>query len=439
MPDGKARLNRRDLTWAAAALLAVAEIAIFVAAGKWPAKMGAGLLVLVVALAGGALVAARRKWLRWTGGGVLAALAVLALAGVVIYKTQYTHHTMSGPPAPVAATSDKVLDAIRRGIEYLKVHQEPDGEFSAGWLDPKPAFTAMVVDALARSPDRLDEREPFVAKAVKAILSHQREDGGIYSLGFGNYVTSVSVMAVERMKNPGHAEALARAREYIRGCQRPNGGMGYGASSRADLSNTALALEALAKLGLSKDDEVFKRAAAFVTLCQNDSETNDTQAWAGYDGGFIYHPGASPAGEYEEDGRTRYKSYGLMSYAGLVSFLWAGVDRDDKRVQSAFRWVRDNWDLEENRNLGGDGLYYYYLTMAKALSAYGQRKITTSDGAEHDWPVELAAKVTSLQREDGSWANANPRWLETDAILVTSYCVRTLSICHEAIHGGRRE
>jgi squalene-hopene/tetraprenyl-beta-curcumene cyclase len=131
------------------------------------------------------------------------------------------------------------------------------------------------------------------------------------------------------------------------------------------------------------------------------------------------------------DGRVGYKSYGLMSYAVLVSFLWTGVDREDPRVKSAFKWVQNNWTLEENRNLGNSGLYYYYLTMAKALRTYGQRKITTADGKVHDWPVELADRIISLQKPDGSWRNENNTWFETDSVLVTAYMVRALTICRE--------
>jgi len=269
-------------------------------------------------------------------GGIT--LGVLIVVGVIFVKTQMTHHTMSGPPAEVKPSGDAVLDSIRRGVEYLKVNQEEDGEFSAGILDPKPAFTAMVVDALAQTPDRYDEKTPFVAKAVKAILSHQQEDGSICSLGFGQYVTSVSVMAIEKMNNPAYRGALDKARVYIKRCQTGMGGMGYSPGKRGDLSNTALALEALNDLGLDKDDEAFKNAINFVTMCQNDNEQNTTQAWAGTDGGFIYRPGNSKAGSFEDDaGQTRFRSYGLMSYAGLVSFLWAGVDKDDRREPQSRR------------------------------------------------------------------------------------------------------
>jgi squalene-hopene/tetraprenyl-beta-curcumene cyclase len=237
------------------------------------------------------------------------------------------------------------------------------------------------------------------------------------------------------MNNPAYDGVIKKASDYVQGVQQDDGGTGYNPSSRSDLSNTVMSVEALKAAGLDEDSAAFKRAAAFAALCQNNAETNKMEfAAVVNDGGFIYRPGDSKAGEVKVRGKVGYKSYGLMSYAGLVVFLWAGVDRDDPRVRSAFRWVENNWTLEENRNLEDAGLYYYYLTMAKALRAYGQRRIKTSDGVVHDWPQELADKVVSLQKPDGSWVNANSQWFESDSVLVTAYAVRTLSICHEVLN-----
>ncbi len=367
-------------------------------------------------------------------------IVFLALAGYVFVKTQMTHHSVTGTPAAVQPSGDEVLDAIRRGIEFLRVHQEPDGEFSAGILDPKPAFTALVVDSIVHSPDRLNEKTPFVARAVKAILSHQQEDGGIYTpaLGLGNYCTSACIMALTGLNNPKHEPVIKRARDFVMGVQHESGGMGYGDGGDPDMSNTAMSLEALRKAGVPEDSDVFKRAAAFISRCQNSSESNP-EVWAADDGGFIYRPANSKAGtRTTPDGKTEYISYGLMSYAGLVSFLWANVDRDEERVKSAFRWVRENWTLQENKNIGNQGLYYYYLTMAKALQVYGVRIIETTDGKKHDWPVELSERVISLQKDDGSWVNENGRWFEDDAVLVTAYMIRALTVCHKEFHRPSR-
>ena len=45
-----------------------------------------------------------------------------------------------------------------------------------------------------------------------------------------------------------------------------------------------------------------------------------------------------------------------------------------------------------------------------------------------DWKRELAAKLISLQREDGSWVNENNRFWENDPALVTSFAILALSL-----------
>jgi squalene-hopene/tetraprenyl-beta-curcumene cyclase len=245
-------------------------------------------------------------------------------------------------------------------------------------------------------------------------------------------------MAHNHVSDPSVADAKAKARAYLASCQvdadgNYRGSFGYTkGKNKGDLSNTAMALEALRETGLKKDDPICQRVQQFLTAVQNDSESNKAP-WATSDGGFIYRPGESKAGSYrDEKGVERFRSYGLMSYAGLLSFLTAYVDKGDPRVQSAWKWVQNNWDLENNRNLQQKGLFYYYLTMAKALQAYGDKQVKTADGQSHDWPQELAHAILIRQAPDGSWKNPDKTWYENDEVLVTAYMVRALSICHDA-------
>ncbi|MFK5012114.1 hypothetical protein ACI4AC_27430, partial [Klebsiella pneumoniae] len=92
--------------------------------------------------------------------------------------------------------------------------------------DPKPAYTALVVDAVVRSPERdASLARPFVQRAVAAILRHGQPDGGIYTSGLGldGYMTAISLMALAHTDEVAHRDAIARARDYLRTCQQGDG------------------------------------------------------------------------------------------------------------------------------------------------------------------------------------------------------------------------
>jgi squalene-hopene/tetraprenyl-beta-curcumene cyclase len=106
-------------------------------------------------------------------------------------------------------------------------------------------------------------------------------------------------------------------------------------------------------------------------------------------------------------------------------------------LKAAYDWCRKNYTVdrvpgyEEMAKLlprrPYQGLYYYYLTMATALSALGVDTIDTPDGKKHDWRAELAARLASMQKADGSWVNENsPRWYEGDELIATSYALLAL-------------
>ena len=75
-------------------------------------------------------------------------------------------------------------------------------------------------------------------------------------------------------------------------------------------------------------------------------------------------------------------------------------------------------DMKEGRH------YYFYDIMARALSASG-----VEDVGGHRWKEELAARLVSLQRPDGSWCNDNNRFWEGDPVLCTSFAMLALELC----------
>ena len=134
-----------------------------------------------------------------------------------------------------------------------------------------------------------------------------------------------------------------------------------------------------------------------------------------------------------EDGTVRFRSYGSMTYAGLLSLIYSEVTRDDPRVQSAFSWAARNWTLDENPGMGQEGLFYFYNILSKSLAAYGQNQIPLKDGRQIAWRNELIKKLVGLQKIDpktgaGYWVNEQNRWWEADPVLVTSYSLLALEI-----------
>lgn len=382
---------------------------------------------------------------------LLGIIALLAVIAAYLYFFEWPSHSVpTEKVAVVAPSGDAVLDSIRKSIEYLRVHQEADGSFSKGMLDPKPGFTAMALDAIARSPDKPREKDhPWMAKAAAQIISKQNKDGSISTPIFSldTYTTSVSVMALAALENPAYAQTIENAKKYLLEVQYRDdeehnknfGAAGYTPNGRTSGDVTSLWIEALKETGVKEGDPAFENARKFLSRLQNNPETNAAKEGADWeidtDGGLFYRPGESkPKDGMSKSGKRVLRSYGLMTYAGLKSFLYTKADRNEPRVQAAFKWARENYTLDENRNIGADGLYYYYVTMAKAFAAYGEPIIETTDGQKHNWAKELSERLISLQDPDGSWKNkVSNRWNEDDTVLVTSFALRTLTICQEEL------
>ena len=109
--------------------------------------------------------------------------------------------------------------------------------------------------------------------------------------------------------------------------------------------------------------------------------------------------------------------------------IFAGLTKDDPRVKAAVAWLAKHYTFAENPGLGDAGLYYYFQTAAKALDTLGEETFTDAAGVNHAWRSELADAIIARQQPDGSWVNTNPRWMEGDPNLVTSYTLLALASC----------
>lgn len=353
-------------------------------------------------------------------------------------------------PAHLSIRNEVQL-AIDKGLRWLQEQQKPEG----WWSTPDhPAITSLVLTAHLRAPGDEFRKSPppFIEKGYAWLLSNATPEGAIYvkEKGLSNYNTSISLMALLAKGDEKHHDAIRKAREFTVGMQAKgladsslDGGIGYGpgATTRQhpDMSNTLMALEALyhtkvlpgEELAAGKDLD-WQAVIGFIERSQNLPEHNK-EKWASGDaenkGGFVYFPGHSFAGETElPDGKKALRSYGSMTYAGLLSYIYADVKKDDPRVKAAIDWLERHYTLEENPGMGGEGLYYYYQVMAKGLAAAGIETLETKDGRKIDWRRELALKLIQEQKSEGFWVNDAGRWMEKDPVLVTAYAVLTLEI-----------
>jgi|GEM_PF-104736 len=366
----------------------------------------------------------------------------------------------SQPPLPAKVAAPLALnEAIEQALAFLEKNQK-DGKFGFMGFDD-PGITAMALTAAIRASRLAGRAAPpaYVAAGLDYLDSLRKSDGSIYLTGLKTYVTSVSLMAFTDSGDPRYEQAIKAAQDFLILIQADEGegysmeedafygGMGYGSDERPDLSNTQMALDALKSSGLDEKHQAFQKAISFLKKCQNVAEADPTEVVLsdgkkvvpGTDGGGIYYPGSSKADLEEiDEGVYVARSYGSMTYALLKSFLFTGLDPEDKRVKAAVKWIEDNFTLDENPGFevannpdaGQQGLYYYYLTMARALDALGREEITDSEGRVHLWRKELEVRILGNQRVDGSWINErSARWFEGNPVLATSYALMVLDAC----------
>ena len=358
--------------------------------------------------------------------------------------------------APNQSLKLEIERSLDKGLAWLHGEQNQTQGY---WGSPQyPALTALVLRATLGHPSEKEARKykNQISAGYQFLRSKVQSDGGIYGKGLASYNTSISLMAFLQLSDPGDEKIIRSARKFLVNQQSDfdqkgksdnlfDGGVGYGSTwAHSDLSNTHLAMEALyyAKKSLKNkegdsSDLDWEAAIDFVSKCQNLPSSNP-QDWVSSHvedkGGFVYFPGHSMAGERTDaNGSKTLRSYGSMSYAGLLSFIYAEMNASDPRVVAVKDWLTQNYQIDENPGMGKQGLFYYYHTMSKALSLAGIDQLKGSSGAPKDWKTELTVALLDLQNNEGFWVNESGRWWEKDPVLVSCYAMLALERIYYAL------
>jgi squalene-hopene/tetraprenyl-beta-curcumene cyclase len=346
-------------------------------------------------------------------------------------------------PAGTLDTSiaNEVKAAINRSVDWLLAQQDANG----AWSDNKyPALTAFAVQALAASGR--EDAKGAVDRGVAYIKSCAQTNGAIFvdvkgvkGGGLANYNTAICITALNTLKDSSLVPIIQNGRKFIAGSQHfgdddYSGGFGYDRDTKrayTDLLNTYYAAVAMREtasvedsrgVGEKRVDIDWTETVKFVGRMQNKPAAGTNDA-----GGMFYNPSDPKAGAFtNKEGVVVFRSYGSMTYAGLLALIYANVSRDDVRVKSAFDWASRHWSLEENPGAGKEGLFFFYNVLTKSLAAYGQDGINLQDGRTISWRTEVAKKLVSMQQIDpktgqGFWKNETGRYWEANPLLVTCY------------------
>jgi len=375
----------------------------------------------------------------------------ILFAGAVVFGAMMVRAGES--PLPEALQKE-AKTAIDKGLAWLTANQKAEGY----WSDEKnPAMTALPLWAYA-SAGATQQHTSQVGKAVAFILSKAQPDGGIYvpnpergGAGLGNYNTSLCIMGLHATGRKDVTRVIQKGRDYtaatqLAGDDEHAGGFGYdkGGRRHTDLTNTGMAIDAMRRTQSVEDQRPAGEKRADLNWDAALKYVENMQQKDGEDkGGFLYVKsfGAAPAmgGKSEgnpssaaigqgggERGRPPLRSYGSITYVGLLSMIHTQLTRNDPRVISALDYCTRHWTLDENPGQGTQGLYFYYSILTRALSAANIDSIPQQGGSPLAWREALIRKVMSLQRPDGSWVNDSNRWWENDPVLVTSYSLLAL-------------
>ena len=307
--------------------------------------------------------------------------SVLAIAGAVCAgETPVTFQMTQGETGLISdSIAHEAEAAIQRGILWLADRQQPDGH----WSDPdQPALTALPLWALLKGSD--PDRQ-IVDKAIQYILSCAHDDGTIGKQHKGEttdltriiYNTAHGLVALHATGKPDLIPVVQNARRFLAGISQTE--------------NTPLVYEAM-RLTQQADEADLDWETIGALLPDKDNP-----------------------------------------WVELLTCQYAGIDRNDPRVQALFEEAIAHWTLEENADLARDGLYGYYNALAKALALYGQDVLTLSDGRSINWRSELVRTLINTQKTDpktgnGYWVDAGGRGGESDPVFATSQALLALEI-----------
>ena len=296
-------------------------------------------------------------------------------------------------PAPRAASpaADK---AVKRGLDYLKSAQKPDGAWESGGFGKATSVTSLAVMAFLAAGHVPGEPGPYresIDRGVRYVLAHQRSDGMLVSGSSHGpmYCHGIStLMLAEVVGMTGDADLAGKARQALskavkltlsaqnvpKGAEHA-GGWRYQPTSRdSDISVSGwqvMALRAARSAGCDVPSGNIDRAVAYLKRC------------AAKDGGFAYQPGQGPNNPRTGTGILALEICGEH----LTPEALAGAEylvKHPPHWSSAYFFYEVYYGPQAMFQMGDKYFLNYYPKLARILLDHQERDGSWLSGDGHD-------------------------------------------------------
>lgn len=288
-----------------------------------------------------------------------------------------------------AEITPRLEEAVRKGFEYLRRQQKPDGSFGQGRFGQHVGVTSLCAIAFM-ADGNLPGRGEFgecVQKALDFVLDHSTETGLLVSdethgpmYGHGFATLFLGEIYGMNQEDDRVRDALVRAVQLIVSSQNDEGGWRYNpVPDDADVSVTicqVMALRSARNAGIKVPKSTIDDAIRYVRACQNS------------DGGFRY---------MKDLGGSAWP----RTAAGVASLFYAGV-YEDQSIERGLDYLKQTaFPRGGGGFAGGFSQPHYFYGHYYAVQAM---YLAGGDRWKSWWPA-IRDELLAKQNPDGSWSD----------------------------------
>lgn len=334
--------------------------------------------------------------------------------------------------------------AIERGLEFLSVHQAESGSWSlSGWdadapsLKSDTAATGLVLLTMlgAGYDHRADNHQETVRRGLEYLIEHQQPDGDLYaadderSAGVVRlYSHSIATLALceayGMTQDPWLRQPAQKAIDFLAASQdSKRGGWRYQPGVGSDTSVTgwvAMALRSAQLAGLDVPDD----AIAGVNKWLDAAQVSPSEPYL-----YCYNPFAPDTPE-QRHGRRANET---MTAVGLLMRLYLGWNRGGADLMRGADYLVERLPtLDDARKRPRDAYYWYYAT--QVLMHVGGEHWQRWNEALH--PLLVSGQIRAGELA-GSWDPLEPqpdRWgPQAGRLYVTTLNLLTLEVYYRVL------